>query len=80
MQALKVTSSNKVQLTGLSFRNNPHMHVVFDSCDMVHISNVSIDAPGDSPNTDGIHLKESTHVNIEFCSIRTGIYLLNYIN
>ncbi|WKA08361.1 hypothetical protein VitviT2T_026090 [Vitis vinifera] len=72
INALEVTSSNKVQLTGLSFRNNPHMHVVFDSCDMVHISNVSIDAPGDSPNTDGIHLKESTHVNIEFCSIRTG--------
>ncbi|XP_034672758.1 polygalacturonase-like [Vitis riparia] len=70
--ALVVARSNNVQLHDLSFKDNPHMHVVFHHCDGVKISHISIDAPEDSPNTDGIHLKETASVTIEHCTIGTG--------
>lgn len=76
LQALVVARSNNVQLHDLSFKDNPHMHVVFHHCDGVKISHISIDAPEDSPNTDGIHLKETASVIIEHCTIGTGISLL----
>lgn len=52
------------------------MHIVIDGVQGAHIANLNIEAPADSPNTDGIHIGESTDVHIQNCTIGTGMYLL----
>ncbi|CAK9155675.1 unnamed protein product [Ilex paraguariensis] len=53
LNALKISNSNNVYLTSLTFKDNPRVHVDLQSSKSVFISNLSIDAPEDSPNTDG---------------------------
>ncbi|CAA2961479.1 probable polygalacturonase At3g15720 [Olea europaea subsp. europaea] len=70
--ALKISSANNVTLRGLTFKDVPHMHVVLDTLSSVSVSNITIDSPGDSPNTDGIHIAGSTNVVLDHCRIGTG--------
>uniref|UniRef100_A0A8R7U3Z5 Polygalacturonase n=2 Tax=Triticum urartu TaxID=4572 RepID=A0A8R7U3Z5_TRIUA len=46
--------------------------MILYECTQVQVHNVSITAPGDSPNTDGINMGSSNHVNISSCSMHTG--------
>lgn len=71
-QALQISSSNNVILSGLTFKDNPHVHVILDYLKSVHVSDITIDNPGDSPYTDGIHISGSTNVTIDHCRIATG--------
>ncbi|XVF60475.1 hypothetical protein PTKIN_Ptkin08bG0050100 [Pterospermum kingtungense] len=48
------------------------MHVAFERCTLVYATNLRIRAPGDSPNTDGIHIQRSTNVSIDYSIIQTG--------
>lgn len=52
--------------------NSELYHIVIDNCDQVMVQGVKINAPGNSPNTDGIHVQGSTGVTITGASIRTG--------
>ncbi|WOH10480.1 hypothetical protein DCAR_0729949 [Daucus carota subsp. sativus] len=70
--ALRVTNSKDLQISGLRFKDNPRMHIVIDGVQGAHIANLNIEAPADSPNTDGIHIGESTDVHIQNCTIGTG--------
>lgn len=72
MQALRITNSKNLRLSGLRFKDNPRMHIVLDGVQGARLANLKIEAPGHSPNTDGIHIGESTDVNIEHCTIGTG--------
>ncbi|KAL2500398.1 Pectin lyase-like superfamily protein [Forsythia ovata] len=47
-----------------------HFHV--NSCENVAFNNVTISAPGDSPNTDGIHIARSNNIKISNMHIGTG--------
>ncbi|KAK3024009.1 hypothetical protein RJ639_045029 [Escallonia herrerae] len=71
-KALKIRDSDNVRVTGLSFKKNPRVHVVFDSLNKLYVSNITIDAPEDSPNTDGIHISGCTNVFVDHCRISTG--------
>ncbi|CAN0927151.1 unnamed protein product [Linum grandiflorum] len=52
---------------------NTHMfHVVISRCENVRVQGVTLIAPGDSPNTDGIHVQLSTGVTIVNSKISTG--------
>ncbi|MCD7453522.1 hypothetical protein HAX54_021257 [Datura stramonium] len=70
--AFEISHSKNIILSGLSFKDNPRMHVHFEKSKSVTISNITIDAPAKSPNTDGIHVTSSTDVSINHCQIRTG--------
>lgn len=48
------------------------MHMAFTNCVRVVASHLSVLAPAASPNTDGIHISASTHIEVKNCSIRTG--------
>ncbi|XP_065002019.1 probable polygalacturonase At1g80170 [Musa acuminata AAA Group] len=52
--------------------NSPQMHLVVGFSSTIHITGVTITAPGDSPNTDGIHIQQSHHVNVSDSTIGTG--------
>ncbi|KAI3787246.1 hypothetical protein L1987_41588 [Smallanthus sonchifolius] len=55
--ALIFVGGSKLTVTGITIRNSPQFHLTFDSCDGVLVHDISISSPGDSPNTDGIHLR-----------------------
>lgn len=59
-------------MTNLRFKDAPQMHVVFEGCFNVIVSNLVIRAPGDSPNTDGIHVADTQNIVISNTDIGTG--------
>ncbi|KAI3792056.1 hypothetical protein L2E82_05925 [Cichorium intybus] len=61
-----------LQLRGTTHINSPMLHISINGCTGVDIGNLQIQAPGDSPNTDGIDINSSSHVNIHDSKIQTG--------
>ncbi|KAK3416773.1 hypothetical protein EUGRSUZ_H02537, partial [Eucalyptus grandis] len=70
--ALRFYSSCNVSVRGISIVNSPLCHLKFDNSRGIKISNIAISSPKDSPNTDGIHLQNSQHVEIEHSNIGCG--------
>ncbi|KAK8564447.1 hypothetical protein V6N12_036571 [Hibiscus sabdariffa] len=62
--ALRFYGSFNVTVTGITIQNSPQCHLKFDNCIGVVVHDMSISSPGDSPNTDGIHLQNSKDVLI----------------
>ncbi|GFP95511.1 probable polygalacturonase at1g80170 [Phtheirospermum japonicum] len=48
------------------------MHMAFTQCTHVKASGITVVAPDDSPNTDGIHISASTNVELKDIIISTG--------
>lgn len=61
-----------MRVKGLTIQNSQQMHFVISKSDSVRIIDVKVSAPEDSPNTDGIHITESTNVVLQNCKIGTG--------
>ncbi|KAJ6724114.1 hypothetical protein OIU85_022079 [Salix viminalis] len=68
-------------------REAPTVRIFFPSlynssfrCASVRISEVSVSSPGDSPNTDGIHITQSTNVALQNCKIGTGDDCISIVN
>ncbi|XP_074281060.1 putative polygalacturonase At1g80170 [Silene latifolia] len=70
--AIKFLKCNETSLTGIHFINSSQTHVTLLGCDEFHIDSLSIEAPGNSPNTDGIHLQHAHNVIITNTMIGTG--------
>lgn len=67
-----LTRSSNVTVDGLTLTNSPSFHLVPSQCQNVTIQNLTITAPTDSPNTDGIDPSNCTHVVIQNCTIDNG--------
>lgn len=52
--------------------NSPQTHVLISDCKGFNVDNVMIQAPQNSPNTDGIHIHSSHYVKITNSIIGTG--------
>ncbi|KAL6610583.1 hypothetical protein ACP70R_040552 [Stipagrostis hirtigluma subsp. patula] len=61
-----------VSMQGVKLQNAPLFHLTFTRCSDVTASFLQVIAPADSPNTDGIHLLESSHARITDNLISTG--------
>ncbi|XP_056174626.1 probable polygalacturonase At3g15720 [Syzygium oleosum] len=59
-------------LSGLQHINSPRNHISISGCDGGTISSLRITAPGTSPNTDGIDIAGTNHLNIHDLNIQTG--------
>ncbi|XP_061994231.1 probable polygalacturonase At1g80170 [Rosa rugosa] len=70
--ALKVLSCKKSCLRDIHFINSSQAHVLIEGCDGIKIENLMIEAPGNSPNTDGIHIQSSQNVIINNTIIGSG--------
>ncbi|KAE8689341.1 Shaggy-like kinase 13 isoform 1 [Hibiscus syriacus] len=70
--ALRFYGSNGVTVTGITIQNSPQTHLKFDNCTSVQVSNFVASSPGDSPNTDGIHLQNSQDVVISATTLACG--------
>ncbi|KAI3472352.1 hypothetical protein Pfo_031187 [Paulownia fortunei] len=63
--------------------NSAQTHILVKGCNSFSIDNVIIQSPGNSPNTDGIHIQSSQHVLITNSKIGCGddcISLGDYIS
>ncbi|XP_052157882.1 polygalacturonase At1g48100-like [Oryza glaberrima] len=70
--ALRVYESTNVAVTGITIQNSARFHLTFDTCRAVEVRGVAIRSPGDSPNTDGIHLAGSVGVSIQNATVACG--------
>ncbi|GLT33245.1 hypothetical protein SLA2020_078490 [Shorea laevis] len=70
--ALRFYGSTDVTVTGIAVQNSPQTHLKFDDCTNVQVSNFAASSPGDSPNTDGIHLQNSRDVVIYSTNLACG--------
>ncbi|KAL8216851.1 hypothetical protein R6Q57_023688 [Mikania cordata] len=71
-KALHFNDCNNLRLNGTTHIDSPSLHISIVNCQHVDIGNLRILAPEDSPNTDGIDLSTSSHINIHDSNIHTG--------
>jgi polygalacturonase len=65
-------SSSNILIEGVTLQNPPTFHMVLKGNNLnLTIQNLTINTPGNSPNTDGMDL-QSTNVLIQNCSISDG--------
>ncbi|EOA23090.1 hypothetical protein CARUB_v10003877mg [Capsella rubella] len=70
--ALRFYGSNGVTVNGITIQNSPQTHLKFDSCVNIQVSDFTTSSPGDSPNTDGIHLQNSKDAVIYRSTLACG--------
>ncbi|KAK9675603.1 hypothetical protein RND81_11G018200 [Saponaria officinalis] len=70
--AVRFYGSINVTITGITIQNSPQCHLKFDDCVGVTVYSMTVSSPGDSPNTDGIHLQNSRDVLIHSSSLGCG--------
>ncbi|KAI7735496.1 hypothetical protein M8C21_017854 [Ambrosia artemisiifolia] len=70
--AVVFVGGSKLTVTGITIQNSPQFHLTFDNCEGVLVHHISISSPGDSPNTDGIHLRSSKDVIIHHANLACG--------
>ncbi|KAG5390577.1 hypothetical protein IGI04_032118 [Brassica rapa subsp. trilocularis] len=78
--ALTIESSSGVKVTGLTIQNSQQMNFIIARSNSVRVSKVMVSSPGDSPNTDGIHITGSTNVVLQDCKIGTGDDCVSIVN
>ncbi|XWS63677.1 hypothetical protein CRYUN_Cryun06bG0122100 [Craigia yunnanensis] len=78
--ALTIDSSSSIKVKGLTIQNSQQMNFVISNSESVRVSEVRVSCPGDSPNTDGIHITESTNVVLQDCKIGTGDDCISIVN
>nr|GEV85178.1 probable polygalacturonase At1g80170 isoform X1 [Tanacetum cinerariifolium] len=71
-EALMFHKCNNLVVKNLIIMNGQQSQMSFTTCDGVKASRLSISAPASSPNTDGIHISESTNAEVKDTTIRTG--------
>lgn len=71
-QSLRFNNVSLGTISNIAVSNSKGFHVAFLDCDNINVYNVSISSPGDSPNTDGIHVGMSTNINITSSNIGAG--------
>ncbi|KAH9606132.1 hypothetical protein KSS87_007274 [Heliosperma pusillum] len=69
---LSFTKSKDITISGLKSVNSQLYHIVINECENVLLQDLTVFAPGSSPNTDGIHVQQSNHVIISDSNIGTG--------
>ncbi|KAF8692418.1 hypothetical protein HU200_039654 [Digitaria exilis] len=67
-----------VSVQGVTLQNGQQFHLTFTRCSDVKASFLRVIAPADSPNTDGVHLNDSSHVQITDNLISTGPFRYDY--
>ncbi|XP_058748339.1 polygalacturonase-like [Vicia villosa] len=63
---------NNSVIKDINSKDSKYFHANVFGCNNVTFENFNVDAPKDSPNTDGIHVGRSTKVNIINSNIATG--------
>ncbi|XP_022880536.1 polygalacturonase-like [Olea europaea var. sylvestris] len=65
-------NSKNIRISGLSSINSQKFHILVYGSQNANLVGIKVSAPGNSPNTDGIHVEKSTRVKIMNSKIGTG--------
>ncbi|KAG5569536.1 hypothetical protein H5410_059302 [Solanum commersonii] len=57
--ALKFILCSQSSISNMYFANSAQTHILIEKCNGFNVNNVMIQSPGNSPNTDGIHIQSS---------------------
>ncbi|KAK0571388.1 hypothetical protein LWI29_014997 [Acer saccharum] len=71
-QVMYLHNCNNFDLSGFTILNSPKEHLSINQCNSGSNSNIHINSPGSSLNTDGIEISASTQINIQDSSIACG--------
>ncbi|KAK4853376.1 hypothetical protein QYF36_008274 [Acer negundo] len=71
-KAMFLHSCNNFDLREFTIQNSQKLHISINNCNGGSISNIHINSPADSPNTDGIDISYSTNVHIHDSLIKCG--------
>jgi polygalacturonase len=71
VQSLWFLGTTNTVVRDITSINSKQFHISIDSCNNVLAEGLTIRAPGDSPNTDGIHIS-SANVKLRNINIGTG--------
>uniref|UniRef100_A0A2C9V075 Polygalacturonase n=1 Tax=Manihot esculenta TaxID=3983 RepID=A0A2C9V075_MANES len=63
---------NNINMRGIRTVQSGGVHIRFHSCEQVELDSLNLQSPGDSPNTDGIHISHSKSFFINNSIIGTG--------
>ncbi|EYU39340.1 hypothetical protein MIMGU_mgv1a018907mg, partial [Erythranthe guttata] len=67
-----VLQFENIAINGLASLNSQKFHILVYGCKKVKMVNMKISAPANSPNTDGIHIQQSSEVTVMNTHIGTG--------
>ncbi|WCJ21838.1 Pectin lyase-like superfamily protein [Euphorbia peplus] len=70
--SLRIVNSDNVAINGLTSLNSQAFHMIIYGSQTVNVRDVTISAPDNSPNTDGINVQMSNGVTILNSRIATG--------
>ncbi|GAV79199.1 Glyco_hydro_28 domain-containing protein [Cephalotus follicularis] len=70
--AVRFVMSSNLTVQGLKVKNSPQFHFRFDGCQYILVDKLKINAPAQSPNTDGIHIENTNNVQIHNSVISNG--------
>ncbi|XP_047313482.1 exopolygalacturonase-like [Impatiens glandulifera] len=70
--SLRLDFVNQSSIHHIKSINSKNVHISIFASNHINISHVRITAPESSPNTDGIHVADSTHIAIRHTVIGTG--------
>lgn len=63
---------NNTLIEGITLLNSKFFHLNIYECRGITVKDVTITSPGDSPNTDGIHMGDASNITITDTKIGTG--------
>ncbi|KAJ1402385.1 Pectin lyase fold/virulence factor [Sesbania bispinosa] len=70
--SVKFNEVNNSVVTDITSLNSKQFHFHIHDCNNVSFSNLHITAPGNSPNTDGMHISLSSQIDVSNSIIATG--------
>ncbi|KAL0548413.1 hypothetical protein IC582_012863 [Cucumis melo] len=70
--SLKLSNVLNGTVSNINLVDSKGFHVSIFQCDNIHFSGFNITAPWNSQNTDGIHISQSTNINITNSNIGVG--------
>jgi polygalacturonase len=76
-QLLGFSLCNDLWVRRIRLKNSADKHMTLFQCNQALVDSVSITAPADSPNTDGITVASSNSTIISNCSIQSGTKTLS---
>ncbi|XP_068304207.1 probable polygalacturonase At1g80170 [Pyrus communis] len=77
--ALMFQGCKEVQMDRINVVNTPQTHILVWGSEGAYFSFIKTDSPGTSPNTDGIHIQDSQHVEIHGAELKSGRLFISRI-
>ena len=69
---IDIQDATNIRIEGIILANSPSHTLNFSYCEDVEVKDITIKNHPQSPNTDGIDIRNSSNVRISDCDIRTG--------